>query len=355
MNKIIHQDLEEILSTDYIDWSRFNGKAVLVTGANGMLPAYMVFTLLYYNTKSNANCHVYALVRNKERAQQKFRDWLSDEHLHIIEANVADDLSKIDFGHNVDFIIHAASQASPQYYGIDPVGTIDANVLGTRNTLELARIHKSEAYLYFSSGDVYGTVNPEKFPFTEEDYGYIDILSGHSCYNESKRLGEQYCKAFNTQHGVPTKIVRIFHTFGPGLRLDDRRVFSDFVKNIVHNEDIVLHSDGSAVRLFCYVVDAVKAYFKVMLDGEAATAYNVANVKGEISIRNLAEMLVKMYPEKHLHLKIDIKKGDLITDKMKSPIIRAIPSTKRIESLGWLPTISLEEGFRRTIESFNLN
>lgn len=155
------------------------------------------------------------------------------------------------------------------------------------------------------------------------------------------------------QYGVPTKIVRIFHTFGPGLLFDDCRVFADFVKNIVNNEDIVLHSDGSAIRLFCYVADAVKAYFKVLLDGEPATAYNVANTKGEISVHDLAQLLVSMYPEKHLRLRTEIKKGDLTTDKMKSPVQRAIPSTQRIEALGWTPQISVAEGFRRTIDSFS--
>lgn len=249
--------------------------------------------------------------------------------------------------------MHAASQASPKYYGVDPVGTINANVLGTINTLELARQHQVESYLYFSTGSVYGDVDPEKFPFTEKDYGYIDLLKGQSCYGESKRMGEQYCVAYHTQYDVPAKMVRIFHTFGPGLLFDDRRVFADFIKNIVNNEDIVLHSDGAAVRLFCYITDAVKAYFKVLLDGEVAEAYNVANPAGEISIRDLAQLLVDMYPEKHLQLKIEILKGDLTTDKMKSPTQRAIPSIAKMQALGWSPHVSVAEGFRRTIDSFS--
>ena len=344
MNKIIEEDLLDILSAEYIDWKRFNNKTFLITGANGMLPSYIVFTLLYLNKIRNYNIHVIALVRNIEKANKKFQDWIDDENLIIKEQNVSDPIF-IDNNLKIDFIIHAASQASPKYYGTDPIGTINANVFGTVNTLELARKHKVESYLYFSSGDIYGIVDSSKFPFTEDDYGYVDPLNIHSCYNESKRMGEQYCVAYHTQYGVHTKIVRIFHTYGPGMLLDDRRVFADFIKNIINNEDIVLHSDGSSVRLFCYITDAVKAYLKVLLDGKVAEAYNVANTDGEISIRNLAELLVKMYPEKNLKLKIEILKGDIITDKMKSTIIRAIPSIKKINLLGWYPKVTVEKGF----------
>lgn len=351
MNPIIEQDLQSILSAPYVDWSRFQNKTVLVTGANGMLPAYMVYTLLYLNKTRQINIRVLALVRNIDKAKAKFRDWLADDSLELIVQDVC-----VPFTYSetrIDYIIHAASQASPKYYGIDPVGTIHANVLGTVNMLELARLHQIESYLYFSTGSVYGEVSPEKFPFTESDYGYIDLLQGQSCYGESKRMGEQYCMAYHVQYGVPVKIVRIFHTFGPGMLLDDRRVFSDFVKNVVCNEDIVLHSDGSAVRLFCYITDAVKAYFKVLLDGEVGGAYNVANPLGEMSVRDLARLLVDMYPEKHLRLKVEILKGDLTTDKMKSPTRWTVPSIAKMQALGWNPEVSVKEGFRRTIDSFS--
>lgn len=354
MNRIIEQDLQEILSATYIDWTRFQSKTVLITGANGMIPAYLVYTLLYLNKTRYTDTHVLALVRNGDKAKNKFQDWLDDDHLHLITQDVCNPII-LPVGVKIDYIVHAASQASPKYYGIDPVGTINANVLGTVNTLNLAREQRVESYLYFSTSDVYGVVDPQKFPFTEEDYGYIDLLSEHSCYNESKRMGEQYCVAYHTQYGIPTKIARIFHTYGPGMQLDDHRVFADFVKNIVNDEDIVLHSDGSAVRLFCYISDALKAYFKILLDGNQAEAYNVANVNGEISIRDLAQTLVDMYPEKQLHLKIEILDGNLTTYKMKSPLKRAVPSIKKLESLGWKPSISITEGFSKTIASFSRN
>lgn len=346
MNKIIQSDIQEILNSEIIDWSRFKDSNVLITGANGMLPSYLVFTFLGLNEKG-INVNVYALVRNRQKAENIFKDALNDEHLHLIVQDVS---NRISIGTHLDYIIHAASQASPKYYGVDPVGTINANVLGTINTLELAKSNRVKGYLYFSSGDVNGIVSPDKFPFKESDYGYIDVLNVRSCYAESKRMGENLCVAYHQQYEVPTKIVRIFHTFGPGMTMNDGRVFGDFCKNIVNNEDIVMNSDGSAVRLFCYVADAIVAYIKVLLDGEEARAYNVANLKGESSIYELAKMLVGLYPEKHLKVVRNLQ-SQTEASKMKSPLVRAIPDCSRIESLGWQPKITLEDGFKRTIES----
>lgn len=346
MNKIIRNDIEEILKSDIIEWERFNGTAVLITGANGMLPSYVVFTLLALN-KKGINVEVYALVRNEDKAKAVFKESLQNEHLHLIVQDVSELLQTEE---SFDYIIHAASQASPKYYGVDPVGTIMANVLGTINTLELARKSKAKGYLYFSSGDVNGIVSPEKFPFKESDYGYIDVLNVRSCYAESKRMGENLCVAYHHQYSVPTKIVRIFHTYGPGMTLDDGRVFGDFCKNIVKGEDIIMNSDGSAVRLFCYVSDAIVAYLKVLLDGECAEAYNIANLKGESSVYDLATLLVSLYPEKHLNV-IRNTQSSSEASKMKSPLVRAIPDCTRIEKLGWTPMTTISEGFKRTIDS----
>lgn len=349
MNKIIEEDLLNILSDNNIEWSKFKDSTFLITGANGMLPAYLVFTLLKLNEIYNYNIHVIALVRNEKKAKEKFKDHLNNSHLEFLVQDVSE---PIHLKVKVDYIIHAASQASPKYYGIDPVGTINANVLGTINTLKIAYEKQVKSYLYFSTGDVYGIVPPELFPFTEKDYGYIDLLNVRSCYAESKRLGENLCVAWNYQLKVPTKIVRIFHTYGPGMDLNDQRVFADFCKNIINGEDITLRSDGKATRLFCYISDAIKAYFKILLDGENANAYNVANPNGEISIYNLAKLLTSIYPEKRLKLKLEIIPDDLTTVKMKSPLQRAIPDCSKIIKLGWNPSITIQEGFKRTIDSF---
>ncbi len=349
MNKIIEQDVKEILASEIIDWSRFRNTNVLITGANGMLPSYLVFTLLELSNRGY-NVNVYALVRNRQKAETIFKDMLSNPCLHFI---VQDVTAPINVGTRVHYIIHAASQASPKYYGVDPVGTITANVQGTINTLELARKNDSVSYLYFSSGEVYGVFDSPR-PNVENEYGVIDPVSVRSCYGQSKRQGENLCVCYNYQHHTHAKIVRPFHTFGPGMTLDDGRVFADFTKNILEKQDIVLRSKGDAVRAFCYITDAAIAYFKVLLDGLDSEAYNVGSQANALSIRELAETLVNLYPELNLKVRIEILEDDLRTVKMKSPQSVSVPDITKLQSLGFTPTISFAEGFRRTIESFTL-
>lgn len=349
MNKIVEQDIQTIIADKSIPWEKFRNTSILITGATGMLPIYILWTLIYLNEHENFNITLYALVRNRKRAEDILCSYLQKDYLHLLVQDVAEPLQ---INALIHYIIHAASQASPKYYSIDPVGTINANVLGTINTLNLA-IQQDDfrGYLFFSSGEVYGIVPPEYFPFNEEMYGYIDLLNVRSCYCESKRMGEQLCVAYYHQYNIPTRIVRISHTYGPYMRLDDRRVFADFANNILNNEDIVLRTDGTAERSFCYVSDGVRAYFKILLDGENATAYNVANTNEIFSIRQLAEELVQIYPEKHLSVIINKDDKDIVTNEMKSPRQIVIPDCSRVHLLGWKPVVSVREGFKRTIDS----
>lgn len=348
MNKVIEKDLEEICACKAIDWEKFRDATVLITGANGMLPSYLVFTLLYLNKTRDLHVKVVALVRNAEKAKYKFKDFLSDPALAIL---VHDVTIPIAIEGPVNYIIHAASQASPKYYGVDPVGTINANVEGTTNILQLAREKNSKSVLYFSSGEVYGKMTGGK-PNREDDYGLIDPLSVRSCYGQSKRMGETLCVCWNYQYHTHAKIVRPFHCYGPGMLMNDGRVFADFTNNILHNEDIVLRSDGSAVRAFCYITDATIEFFKVLLDGEDGQAYNVGNSDNAISIRDLAQTLVNLFPEKKLKVVMQIDENDMRTSKMKSPLSVSVPDVSKLVALGYKPTVSIAEGFKRTIESF---
>ena len=228
---MIVEDFNQIKNSS-IDWNRFENKTILITGANGFLPAYMVETLLLLNNDilKYSPCKVIALVRNEKHTKERFSNYLSDENLKIIVQDVANEINLIE---KIDYIVHAASPASPKYYNIDPVGVIMPNILGTKNTLELARKNDIDGYLYFSSGEVYGQLNDGEV-VNEDKYGYLDPTSVRACYGESKRMGENLCVSYGHQYNIPIKIVRPFHTYGPGMKLDDGRVFADFVKNIVY-------------------------------------------------------------------------------------------------------------------------
>ena len=228
--RILQEDLEFIVSSK-LDWDLFSDSTVLISGANGFLPAYMVETLLYLNSKYRKNIKVLALVRNAEKAFEKFKHHKDRSDLEFLVQDVCtpirSELTKIDY------IIHAASQASPKYYGKDPIGTINANTIGTTNLLALAKEKSVKGFLFFSSGEVYGQVKDDQIPTKETDYGYLDPTNIRSCYGESKRMGENICISWFHQYGVPVKIIRPFHTYGPGMDLADGRVFADFVADIV--------------------------------------------------------------------------------------------------------------------------
>ena len=342
MNDIIAQDIKEIMSNPIVDWSRFNIKTVLVTGANGMLPSYIVYSLLRLSQENNFSIKVIAQVRNRAKSEIIFKDFLGNKNFFILEQDVT---IPYTIKEHVDFIFHAASQASPKYYEIDPVGTLMANVQGTMNVLRLAQENNCESILFFSSAEIYGKSDVEMI--SESDYGYLDPTSIRSCYAESKRMGEQLCCAWNAQYGTHCKSIRIFHTYGPNMVVDDGRVFADFVNNIINNKDIVLKTRGEAKRAFCYITDATVAFFKIMLDGEDSISYNIGNPNQVVSINELSSILVNIYPQKKLQVKFELDDNNM----HKGAVVNVIPNIEKIKKLGWQPMISIEEGFKRVIES----
>jgi len=345
MRSVVTEDIKWLVEKYSVPWDRLRGKTVLITGASGFLAAYMVETLMYLNEVYGFGITVIALVRNLGRYEVRFRDFIGRPELICIEQDIRDPVVP---DRHVDFIIHAASQASPKYYSTDPVGTLSANIFGLAHLLDLARQTKVEGLLYFSSGEVYGETT--HVPTSEANYGYLDPLSVRSCYAESKRMGENMCVSWHHQFGVPARIVRPFHTYGPGMRLDDGRVYADFVADIVHGRDIILKSDGQAQRAFCYLADATAGFWMVLLGGEDAMAYNIGNPDGVMSIRELAQTVAGLYPEKGI--KVKFQQREHKESYLQSKIQVNCPDISEAMELGWLPFTSIEAGFRKTINSY---
>jgi nucleoside-diphosphate-sugar epimerase len=338
-------DMQAIADGYGIDWSPLAGSTVLITGAAGFLPAYMVETLMFLNESRGLNVRVLALARNRAGFERRFAHLAGRADLVCIEQDIS---RPFTLDERVDYIVHAASQASPKYYSTDPVGTLSANTLGTAALLELARSSAVKGFLYFSSSEVYG--QPPRVPTAEGDYGVVDPTNVRACYAESKRMGENMCVSWHHQHGVPAKIVRPFHTYGPRMQLDDGRVYADFVACVLRGESIALKSDGLATRAFCYSADAVAGFWRVLLDGAAGSAYNIGNPDGEISMRALGQLLAGLYPEKGLTVSfVERKEGD---QYMASAVSRGCPDIAKAQAIGWQPRTSLADGFSRTIESY---
>jgi len=345
-NRIIEDDLTFITNAD-LPWEDLTGKTILISGAAGFLISYVVHLLLYLNEKNNSNIKVIGLVRNAELAYEKYGYVSSSEHLKFISQDVCDEIS-ID--EKIDYIIHAASYATPKVFRDNPVGTILPNVIGTKNLLELAVKNDVDGFLFFSTSGVYGHVADEDYPVQETCFGGLDCMALSSCYLESKRMGENMCVAWMHQYGVPIKIVRPAITYGPGLNLDGGRSFEDFVSCIVHKRDIQLYSDGCAIRNFCYIADATLGFFTVLLTGENGQAYNVAT-DHEISIKDLALHLVDdVFPERNLKV---IMKYDSSKDYLRTEFSRTTVDISKMRDLGWTLSFPIDEGFKRVVHSFD--
>ncbi len=341
--KIVKEDVDNII--DYCSKelfiSKLKEKTVLITGASGMIGSYFIYTLLRLNELYDLKIKIKALVRNPNKLS---KDVTNNSNVEVIVQDVIY-LDKI--AGDIDYIIHAASPASPKIMKEHPVETNFSNTLGTANTLILAKDKKSLGYLFISSREIYGEPLENQKVFTEDGLlGQVNPLIPRNGYAEGKKAAENMCVSFKEEYGLNTKIVRLAHTYGPGMSIYDGRVQADFLNNIIHNQDIELKSDGSSIRTYTYISDAISAMFLVLLKS-SDIVYNIADEKSKTSIRELAETLLSINPEKKLKLVFNIpKEGQKGVASFKNGIL----STKKIqEELGWIPKYSIKEGFTRTL------
>lgn len=337
MNRIIYEDCLYIIQN--IDKEKLKNKSFLITGASGMIGSYIAYVLKVLNDKYNMNIHIILNVRDKNKLREEI---LNDKNVEII---IQDVVSPFYYEKNIDYIVHAASPASPKIMVNHPFEVNIANTIGTYNTLILAKEKKVSGYLFVSSREIYG--EPIDSDYFKEDgmLGYVNPLIPRNGYAEGKKAAENMCVSIKEEYGINTKIVRLAHTYGPGMSINDGRVQADFLKNVMNNEDIIMKSDGKSIRTYTYVADAILAIFKVLLSSNDIV-YNVSDDK-EISIRELAEVLVSLSNNKSkLIMRID--------DSLKSgsaSFTKGVLSNEKIKKeLGWIPKYNVHDGFLRTIE-----
>lgn len=340
-NEIIQNDIKEIVSQD-IDFEKWKNKKILITGATGMLATYFMYVLMYLNDKFDYKIKIFALVRNIDNLKVKTNYTERNDIIPIVQ----DVCSNININEKIDYIIHMAGAADPKSFTQNPIGVINANVIGSINVLELARKNNAKV-LFTSTREIYGKV--EKENIDENDMGELNCTEVRSCYPESKRMAENIFCCYSYQYGVIYKIARIAHSYGPGMAIkDDGRIMADLISNVVNSNDIILKSNGEAKRAFCYILDAISALFRIIFFNDENEIYNVANETEEISIRDLAYKLEEKYKNKHIKVVFKIQENKNQYLKFE----RRRLNTAKLESIGWKPIISLEEGIDRTVKYF---
>ena len=246
------------------------------------------------------------------------------------------DVSKfIHLPHDIDYILHFASPASPIDYLKIPIQTLKVSSLGTHNVLGLARVKKSRV-LVASTSEVYG--DPHVHPQTEEYWGNVNPVGPRGCYDEAKRFMEALTMAYHDYHGLETRIIRIFNTYGPRMRLNDGRVLPAFIGQALRGEDLTMFGDGSQTRSFCYVDDLVEGIY-LLLMSDYHLPINIGN-PSEISIKEFGEEILKLTGANQKLISLPLPKDD---PKQRRPDI-----TKAKEILGWEPKVNRAEGLKIT-------
>jgi nucleoside-diphosphate-sugar epimerase len=352
--QIVAADLEYICGRLEPEFGAMRGKKLLISGGAGFLGYYLIQAVLRWNRSRGDGSPIQLIVC--DNYIRGVPEWLSklrqDPALTLLTHDVTSPLpDEID---HFDFVIHAASIASPTYYRKHPIKTMDANVNGLRVLLDRFREHTSaesdSGFLFFSTSEIYGDPPADQIPTPETYRGNVSCTGPRACYDESKRYGETLCVNFASEFGLRVMMARPFNNYGPGLKITDRRVIPDFARDIFAGKDLVLLSDGSPSRTFCYVADAVVGYFKVLVRGRAGEPYNIGNESPETSMLELAQLLARIAYEECGYIGKVVRglsnEKDYLTDnpRRRCPVI-----AKARSQLGFNPQIPLEEGLRRTI------
>ena len=324
------------------------GTTLLLTGGSGFLCSYLLDSVAYLNDHCFARpCRVISLDNLRSGVAGRVAHLLDRPDFRFVTHDVAQPFAP---GEAVDWILHGAGIASPTFYRRYPLETIDVNVTGTRRMLDLARQTGARSILYISTSEIYGDPDPRFIPTPEDYRGYVSCTGPRACYDESKRLAETLCATYHSLYGVPVKVIRPFNVYGPGQRLDDRRIVPDLISAALARKPLVLYSDGRATRSFCYAADALRAIYAVLLSDANGEAFNVGNDEREISMRDFARELAAIAgdpPLEVIHQASD--DPQYLTD---NPQRRCPDLTKLRSRCDWAPQVSLRDGLRRTLRSY---
>lgn len=342
-NEFYMEDLNFVASL-VLPWGKLKSKSIMLSGATGLIGSFLVDVILEKNTTDNLDCTVYALVRNKAKAMTRFSKHQNNPHLIFIPYDATLPLVINNVG-VVDYIFHLASNTHPMLYATDPIGTITTNIIGLQNILEFSVEHKATRFIFASSNEIYGENRGDIEIFDEDYCGYINCNTLRAGYPESKRCGEALCQAYKAQKNLDVIIARVTRSYGPTMNMSDTKAVSQFIKKGIAGEDIVLKSAGTQYYSYTYMADAVSGLLWIMLAGVNGEAYNIADVHGDIVLKDLATIIAEINGRN-----VIFAMPDKVETAGYSKATKARLNGSKLQNLGWRPRYDIKSGMVRTIE-----
>lgn len=326
-------------------WNKLNGKQLLISGASGMIGSTLIDVLMLRNEElpHHERNRIYATSRNEETAKQRFARWWDAEEFHFFSHDITQPLE--NFEGRPELLIHAASTTHPVQYVKEPINTILANILGTKNMLDIAARTPGARLLLLSSVEIYGENRGDADYFDESYCGYLNCNTLRAGYPEAKRISESMCQAYIKEKGVDAVILRLPRCYGPTMRMDDTKALSQFIKKGLSGEDIVLKSEGNQYYSYTFVTDAVLGILYSLALGENSEAYNLADSSSDIVLKELATLVANVAGRK-----VVFELPDTSERAGYSTATRAVMKSEKLKGLGWQPQYGIENGIKLTME-----
>ena len=341
-NDIYHDELEHIIKKNG-GLKYLNNKSIVITGARGLIGSMLIDAIMYANEKFGINCNIYAIVRNQEQSVKRFNKYMRLPLLKIIKADINHD--DIDIKSDIDFFVHGASNTHPVYYSSKPIETILTNTIGTNKVLEFSIKHKCKRFIFLSSVEIYGENRGDTESFSENYCGYIDCNTLRAGYPEGKRLGEALCQAYRKEKNLDCIILRVARCYGAGLLKNDSKALSQFLRNVLNGEDIILKSKGNQYYSYVYVADAVDSIFFAIKNGKDGEAYNVNGKESNITLKELAKLVAE-----DSNGKVTFDLPDKSEIEGFSKVTKAILNCDKFRKVGWQGNYTIREGIKRTLK-----
>ena len=340
MTNVQKEDCRSIGELPFLDWEQFRNATFLVTGSTGLIGSNVVNAIAYNSREKDLNIRLILPVRNAARAWEEF-SWTGAD---VLPYQLGTTLPAVE---PVDYIIHLASPTSSRFFTEQPADTLLSNIDGIRALLDWAKEHGVRKLVSLSTMEVYGF--PEKGHKTKEnELGAFETMNARNSYPIAKLACEALCNAYHCQYGVPAVILRATQTFGPGVKYQDGRVFAEFMRCAVEHKNIVLKSQGLTERSYLYTADAVSAILTVLQKGNPGEAYTAANPETYCSIRDMAQMVADQVAGGAIQVVYDGSKD--IKELGYADTLYMDLDIRKIEELGWYPTVKLLKMFERMIE-----